>query len=245
MVTEWDADRIRLEARLRAAGDRTPVSARHLALVCHDVFDALGVGIQLIADVGELGPVHATTDLVERMIELETTLGEGPAHLAVAGGRAVLVDDVRRHRSRWPLFSNASEVAGVRAGLVFPMWLGSGTIGAVEVYSAEPWRPSAAEQDLGWVCAEMLTDQIVTQLDEVDAAMPEEFGVERFHARWQVVHQATAIVSVQLQCDLTAASLRLRAYAFATGQRLCEVAEDVVGGVVRLAPDDPFGLDAR
>jgi len=243
MVTEWDADRIEREVRRWATADRAPVSTRHYASVCHEVFDAVGVGIQLIADYGDLEPVHATSDVVERMIELETTLGEGPAHLAVAGGRAVLVDDFRHHRARWPLFGNAAEFAGVLAGLVFPMWLGSGTIGAVEVYLAEPWRPTAAKQNRGWVCTELLTNQIVTQLDEMDAVAPGEFGVERFHARWQVVHQATAIASVHLQCDLAAASLRLRAYAFATGQRLCEVAEDVVAGVVRLPRDDPFDLD--
>ncbi|MFC0431993.1 GAF domain-containing protein [Kutzneria buriramensis] len=244
MVTEWDADRIEREVRRRAAVERAPLSARHFVMVCHDVFDAAGVGVQLIADDGALEPVHATTDVVERVIELETTLGEGPAHLAVAGGRAVAVDDFRQQRARWPLFSDAAEFARVRAALAFPMWLGSGTIGAVEVYSPEPRLPTTAELDLGGVFTELLTDQIVTRLDEVGADAPEEFGIERFHIRWQVVYQATAIASIHLRCGLPEASLRLRAHAFASGRRLCEVAEDVVTGVVRLAPDDPFGLEA-
>jgi hypothetical protein len=245
MVTEWDADRIEREVRRRAAVERAPLSARHFAMVCHDVFDAAGVGVQLIADNCTLEPVHATTDVVERVIELETTLGEGPAHLAVAGGRAVAVDDVRQQRARWPMLGNAAEVARVRAALAFPMWLGSDTIGAMEVYSPQPRLPTTAELDLGWVFTELLTTQIVTRLDELGTDTPEEFGIERFHIRWQVVHQAIAISSIHLRCGLPEASLRLRAHAFATEQRLCEVAEDVVAGVVRLAPDDPFDLDAH
>jgi len=243
MVTEWDADTIRHRVRQLAQAEGTPVSARHIALVCHDLFAAAGVGILLVADDGTMEPVYATTDAVERMIELEVTLGEGPADMAAAGGHAVLVDDLPGQRARWPLFTNAAAAAQVRAVLTFPMWADSSTVGAVEIYLAQENRPTAAELHMAWSFVELLTDQVVAQLDAAAQDTHAEFALERFHSRWQAVHQATGVASVQLRCGMPEAVLRLRSHAFATDRRLTDVAQDVVDGVLRLTPNEPVDPD--
>jgi hypothetical protein len=58
-----------------------------------------------------------------------------------------------------------------------------------------------------------------------------------FEYRWAVVHQATGMISVQLDRDLTAAFMRLRSHAYRTGRRLSQVAHDVVERRLRLDPD--------
>ena len=58
-----------------------------------------------------------------------------------------------------------------------------------------------------------------------------------FEHRWAVVHQATGMISVQLDSDLTVAFVRLRAHAYFTGRRLSQVARDVVERRLRFEPD--------
>jgi hypothetical protein len=57
---------------------------------------------------------------------------------------------------------------------------------------------------------------------------PEEFVDGAFSDRRAVVHQATGMVSVQLDVTVTEALARLRARAYAHDRRLAEVAADVV-----------------
>ena len=48
-----------------------------------------------------------------------------------------------------------------------------------------------------------------------------------------VVHQASGMVSVQLDVSVGQALIRLRAYAFGNERRLADVARDVVAGTLR------------
>jgi hypothetical protein len=63
-----------------------------------------------------------------------------------------------------------------------------------------------------------------------------------FEYRWAVVHQATGMVSVQLNTDLTVAFLRLRAHAYLTGRRMAQVASDVVERRLRFDPDPDINI---
>jgi hypothetical protein len=51
-----------------------------------------------------------------------------------------------------------------------------------------------------------------------------------------VVHQASGMVSVQLDISIAEALVRLRAYAFANGRPLTDVARDVVNRTLRFGP---------
>ncbi len=53
-----------------------------------------------------------------------------------------------------------------------------------------------------------------------------DLPISEFEYRWAEVNQATGMVSVQLDSELTAAFLRLCAHAYLTG-RLSQVARDV------------------
>jgi hypothetical protein len=52
-----------------------------------------------------------------------------------------------------------------------------------------------------------------------------------------VVHQATGMISVQLDVSLAEALVRLRAHAYASGRPLGEVAQDVVARRLRFSDD--------
>ena len=148
----------------------------------------------------------------------------------------MLVDDLAGQRVRWPMFTSVADAESMRAVFTFPMWAGSSTVGALEIYFPRPYRPTAVEVDMARAFAELLCDQLVAQLDAADGDLDEELALERFHGRWQAVHQATGITSVHLRCGPPEALLRLRGHAFATGRRLTDVTQDVVDGVLRLPP---------
>lgn len=244
MVIEQDPESIFQEARARARADGTPVSVRHVASVCHDQFAARGVGVYLCGDLGVAEPACATTDIIERMIELQITLGEGPALTAMHDGLPVLVSDLshQQHLARWPVFGPAAMAESVSAVYAFPLLMGQITVGALEVYRARAVPLSGDEVDLALVFAAVMTGQLLIQMAAVGAPDVEALVVEGFHGRWQTVHQATGMVSVQLGCTLAEAWLRLRGHAYATGRRLPDVADDVIEGVLRLPPDDWSGI---
>ncbi|MFB9526451.1 ANTAR domain-containing protein [Nonomuraea roseola] len=58
------------------------------------------------------------------------------------------------------------------------------------------------------------------------------------------MHQATGMISAQLEVGLAQAFVRLRAYSFAHERRLGEVAGDVVARRLRLKRDRQAGPDS-
>jgi GAF domain/ANTAR domain len=241
MVIEQDPDGILQEVQARARVEGTPVSLRHVALVCQDLLAASGVGLYLLGGDGAVEPVYGTTTATEQMIELQVTLGEGPAMSAMYAGRPVLAADIsdRRHLTRWPLLAPAAMAEPLAAIFAFPLVMGAITIGALEVYRVEAEPLSDDDLGCGLLFAELMTVQMLGQVGEAGAVDGQEFFVDRFHGRWQAVHQATGIIAVQLRCSLTDAFLRLRGHAFAHGRRLSEVADEVVGGILRIGSDNP------
>ncbi|QUQ67196.1 GAF and ANTAR domain-containing protein [Kutzneria sp. CA-103260] len=244
MVIEQEPESIYQEARARARAEGTPVSVRHVASVCHEWLGALGVGVYLLGDLGVAEPACATTDTVERMIELQITLGEGPALTAVRDGLPVLVADLSHQQllARWPVFGPDAAAESVSAVFAFPLLMGQITVGVLEVYRAREGALSSDELDLALAFAEVMTSQLINQVVEAGALDEEALAVDEFHGRWQTVHQATGMVSVQLSCTLAEALLRLRGHAYATDRRLSDVADDVIGGVLRLRPNDAPGI---
>lgn len=58
-----------------------------------------------------------------------------------------------------------------------------------------------------------------------------------------VVHQASGMVSAQLETTVDLALVRLRAVAFSSGRPLVEVARSVVDRTLRFDPNDETGPD--
>lgn len=239
MVIEQDADSVYRQARVLARADDAPVSVRHVAAVCHDHLAARGVGVYLQGDLGASECVHATTDTVGRMIELQITLGEGPAMTALRDERPVLVTNLSHptHLARWPVFAAAAMADGLFSVFAFPLVMGRITIGALEVYRSGETSLSGDELDLAMVFVELMSAQLLMQVGKFSQPDAEVFVLEETHGRWLAVHQATGMVSVQLRCTLAEALLRLRGHAYATGRRLTDVADDVVEGKLRLRAD--------
>jgi hypothetical protein len=241
-------------ARVRASIDElaraegTAPSIRHVCLACCAALAGGGVSVSLLGELGVGSLLFATDPRSEELAELQVTVGEGAGLDALGQARPVLVPDLSEAATqrRWPLFVPAAHDLGVGALFAFPLQVGVIAIGVLEISWVAPGRlsPEQTASALLYADAALL---VLLQLDlaaEPTGAEDRAEGVTGrgrpvggFVDRWDEVHQATGIVSVQLGTSITEAFIRLRAHAYASDRRLSAVAGDVVARRLRFDPE--------
>jgi hypothetical protein len=163
--------------------------------------------------------------------DLEFTLGEGPAMEAYAGGKPVLVDDMRSFVNRWPLFTRAIADAGIRSLYALPLQLGAIKLGVLVLYRDQPGVMEGEALAAALLVADLVTNQVLDmQAGAVSESLAWGIEVDDYRA---VVHQATGMISAQLDCPIGEALARLRARSFAVERPIDKVAADVVTGRLR------------
>ena len=234
------ARRLRILEKFAVDGSDRPVT-RRLCEVCADLTGVTGAGIMLVAGGVSRGSV-GTTDAVSESIEaLQLTLGEGPAIDATTSDRPVLEPDLAMPLvPRWPAFSPSAVTAGARAVFGFPIRVGAGRLGAINLHRDRPGPLDAEQHADALVLADVAAETIL--LLQANAT-PGQLAVELergadFHF---VVHQASGMVAAQLDANVTDALVRLRAHSFANDTPLIDVARAVVERTLRFAPSDDDG----
>ena len=223
---------LRILTRLHDADGAGPAPAR-LCEVCADVMGMNGAGIMLMSGDVARGSVCSSNRVSALIEDLQYTLGEGPCVDAYQQNRPVLAPDLAGAGGRlWVAFSPPAVSAGAVAVFAFPLRVGAIRIGALNVYRDRP-GPLDDEQYADGVVLAGVAARAVLAL-QADAP-PGMLGAEleagsdfRF-----VVHQASGMVSAQLEVTIGEALVRLRAFAFAHDRPLATVAEDVVARRLR------------
>ncbi|SEL26367.1 ANTAR domain-containing protein [Streptacidiphilus jiangxiensis] len=186
--------------------------------------DGLTVSLATGGEQAEL--VWCTDEAAGQFEDLQFTLGEGPGPDAVRAGAMVLVPDLAQVRAgRWPALTTESGALAVCAVFCFPMAIGAIRVGVLTVVRRTVGPLTDAQIGDAQVLAHALTGRALgaTVLDQDKAPL--------LHA---VVHQATGMVSVQLDLPLPQALLRLRAHAYSSGRPLLDISRDVVARRLRL-----------
>ncbi|MFE6613534.1 GAF and ANTAR domain-containing protein [Amycolatopsis sp. NPDC057786] len=167
--------------------------------------------------------VHSTGEAGKHLEDLQLTVGEGPSVDAYVSGEAVLVPDLDAEQDRWPAYAPGAAGLGVAAVFSFPLQVGAARLGVLDLYRTTAGPLSAARLSGALTLAEAGT---VALLDDADAAQGARLlGQGELHS---VVHQATGIVTVQLDVSLQEALIRIRAYAYAHHLSLNEVGGRIV-----------------
>jgi hypothetical protein len=211
---------INLAALCRAAVTHLQVSAVAVA-VPH-----VALGSEVIAHAGDLAWAGE---------DLQITVGEGPSLEALAGAGPFLVRDLaaRAEQLRWPLFAPGAVGVGVGSMCALPMRVGVARFGVLAVYLDR----------VGGLDASGVADAIgfaTIALEVLLSTLNNSTSEAREPTDHPEIHQATGMVSLQLEVDMPTALLRLRARAFFEGRLLSALARDVVSRVVRLDDDrDP------
>jgi GAF domain-containing protein len=170
---------------------------------------------------------------------LQFELGEGPCVDAYHQDRPVLEPDLASPRTpRWLAFTAPAVEAGVRAIFGFPLQVGAVRLGALNLYSDRPRSLTDEQHADALVMADVAAQALVAMQAHAPpgrlAAELEASGDFQY-----VVHQASGMVSAQLDVSIGQALVRLRAYAFGNDRPLTEVAEEVVARTLRF--DDTSG----
>ena len=222
-----------------AGAEGVPVAIHHVCIACAAAVQASGVGLYLRGELGLCEPLYVTNPVSEHIAELQVMLGEGPGTEALREDHPVLVSTVGSDSSvlRWPAFAPAAVAAGVLAVFAFPLVMGAISVGALEIHRGREGGLSAAELAEALLFADAALPRVLDHLSGPGTIEGADLPGSGFEYRWAEVHQATGMVSVQLDSDLTAAFLRLRAHAYLTGRRLSQVASDVVDRRLRFDPD--------
>ncbi|HEV2635089.1 MAG TPA: GAF and ANTAR domain-containing protein [Actinocrinis sp.] len=165
--------------------------------------------------------------------DAQFTLGEGPSVAALSSGSAVLVPDLSDAVERWPGFAPAALDLGVGAVFAVPLQVGAISVGVLLAHRGAPGPLSLGQLADALALADAVTVLVLhcapLTRDPADAGRTRpQPGWEQPPAYRAEVHQATGVLSVQLNVPLSEALLLLRAHAYSTGRPISEVAADVV-----------------
>lgn len=193
-----------------------------------------GSGLVLMDDNDQVREVvYVSDEIIERIEDLQFTLGEGPCIDAYVIGKPVLEPDlVQTQTTRWVTFAGDAIDAGVAAVFALPLQLGAIRIGSLNLYRARAGMLSDEELADALVLADLGAEIVL----DLQGGVPPGSLVGQmaetgpYGAR---VHQATGMVASQANVGAQAALARLRAYAYADARPLSQVAADVVGGRLR------------
>lgn len=204
-----------------------------------------GAGISMATAQGNRVTVCATDDVSAQIEDLQFTLGEGPCVDAVDAATPVIVSDLSQPGDitveRWPAFMDALKAAAVGAVFAFPLRVGAMSVGALDLYRDRPGELTAGQLSAALMAADAAALALL-HFDRAGAPPgdPGSYAYEKDRrALYQMqVHQATGMVKVQAGVTIEAAFLLLRARAFATGQPVGELADDVLMRRVRFSMED-------
>jgi hypothetical protein len=237
-----DADRRLQVAQLMAAHGP---DVEGLCLACLTGLPGIG-GVGVTSMTPETQQVRYASDATSARVEqLQFLLGEGPCRDAYTSAEPVLAEDLRapRWRAQWPAFTPAAVLAGALAVFALPLRVGEVKVGALDLYCDTPGSLTDRTLAGAWVLADAVTELLLaeTMADGDDEPVVGREGHADHLMQRAAVHQATGMVSVQLGIAVDDAWARLRAYAFAAGRDLDEVAADVVARRLRFDDQDDDG----
>jgi hypothetical protein len=201
---------------------------------CVEVLEVTGAGIMLMSD-GEHRGTLGVSNLVMTLVEdLQFTLGEGPCIDAYTSEHPILEPDLGDPATnRWPAFSGPAVQAGVRAVFGFPLRTGTVNLGALDLYLDHPGDLRAEQMSDAAVIAEVISNTVLAlQAHAAPGQLPELLDATVLHRA--VVHQASGMLSAQLDIDVADALVRIRAYAYTSNRPVNDVAHDIVDRRLRL-----------
>lgn len=199
-----------------------------------------GASITVFRHPGAQSTICASDEVSAALDQLQFDLGEGPrwetARTGLASGSLNVPVDAH---PEWPVFGAAAAKLGVGALFSFPIHMGTQLFGVADLYRDRP----GPLDDEATLRAKKVSRQVAApaaQFARRSASSPEEPAGEAAALRREV-HQATGMILMQLETDATSALAALRAYAFAHGRSVDEVARDVVARRIDFAQDGRLG----
>lgn len=136
---------------------------------CSDLLLADTAGVLLETPSGKPALAAATSKEMLEIEDLEINLGQGPCLDAYQTGEQVLVDDLEKCHDRWPQVTPRIIAIGMRSAYAFPLRLRDDSIGALNLYRAQPSAFAPHEARLGQALADIAAVGILQQRSVFEA----------------------------------------------------------------------------
>lgn len=203
-----------------------------LADRCVALLDVDAAGLMLVAPDGRLRVMASSSDEMHVLELLELQAEEGPCLDAWHSGVVILDRHLIANRDRWPTFAPAAEAQGFQTVHAVPMRLRGVVIGALNLFHLEQGSLAAADVELARAMADIATIALLQHRASLQAQVLNDQLNQALNTRI-AIEQAKGIVAERLKVDVDEAFNQLRSYARSHNRRLADVAEAVIGGVLR------------
>lgn len=208
---------------------------------CAELLDVTAVGLMLIDARGRL-TVMASTSEETRLLELFALQNDqGPCLECFHSGLAVHDADLSTAAERWDRFAPEAVAAGFRAVHALPMRLREETIGALNLFHAEPGALHHSDVRIGQAMVDVATIGLV----QVGYARRRELLVAQLQDALDtrvVIEHAKGVLAERRGIAPGEAFAVLRAHAQENNLRLSDVADAVIHGSVLAAELGSPGL---
>jgi GAF domain len=202
-----------------------------------------GAAVAVFAPSRSRELVYATDALAQQIDDLQFILGEGPCLDAYRAGSPRLCPqlDADPHLSRWPAFCGGAYESGARAVFAFPVLSLERPLGVLELYRYTVGELSSTQQDSAAVCAGAIAGTLASNWrNHLSGAIDAVAAIEAASSESDTpltagnrfsragVYVASGMVAVQLGVSADEGLDRLRAYTYAEGRSITEVAADII-----------------
>lgn len=185
------------------------------------------------------GPICVSDSSVAALEDLQYTAGEGPCRDAFRTGQSVHAPWLGRDVwERWPSFVELAQASDIAAVFAYPLAVAGASVGVLTLYQRAEGELSGDQHEDSVGLAEVLAETVLSLQDEAPPGTLAAGVAETIQYRAEI-YQASGIVSVQLSIPVAEALVRMRAYSFANGQAIADVAARIVARQLRLPDDQP------
>ena len=204
---------------------------------CVELLDCSEAGVLLADAAGMLRVMASSSERSDALDVLQSQNDEGPCYECYVRGRTVSSEDLDEDRDRWPMFAPAALARGFRSVHAVPMRVRGQTVGALNLFRAQPGRLDDRDVPLGQGMADIAAVALMQE-----RSVRESHGVvedlQGALSSRVVIEQAKGVLAERIHIGVDAAFVSMRAFARANNLKLRHVAQDVIDG--RL---DPAALD--
>jgi hypothetical protein len=211
-----------------------------------------GAAIAVFAPSQTRELVYASDALAQQVDDLQFVIGEGPCLDAYRSGAPQSCPrlDTDLQVSRWPAFCDGALELGVRAVFAFPVPGPDGALGVLELYRRSTGELATGQFEAASICATAVADTLsknwatnllgaidaVAAIEEISADPAGQLGSANQFSRARI-YVASGMVAVQLGVSADDGLDRLRAYTYARGRPIDDVAADILTRRLSLRDD--------
>lgn len=200
---------------------------------CQDLLDVSAAGILLAGESGELDVLASTSEASWLVEMMQLSAQAGPCIKCFTSGSVVSVPDISVSTPGWERFEASMREQGFAAVFAVPMRLRQTTIGAVNLFRAEPGDLDPQDLRAARALADVATVGILHErtLRESDA-IREQLQLA-LNSR-VLIEQAKGVVAYHRSISTDEAFALIRGYARSHGMLLSDVADRLVQRVLTI-----------